>query len=167
MNRATQLASASPPSKASSPAALFKDKQRFAEDIAVNIKTKCLLKHHAEKDIIKLVAKYLDMEDEVTVSPSRCKRLTDLNIREKVWEFFHNVAEESTNTTYIAKLRISNKPLIQTDLPFKSTVRIVTNKRNRQFFQSIWLIVTKTIRELYSDYLHQNPLHRVSIVSFR
>ena len=52
------------------------------------------------------------------------RNLIPLTIRTSVWEIWHN-SYESTNTTQLVKLRLTDKSHIQLSLEFKSSVNVV------------------------------------------
>ena len=68
--------------------------------------------------------------------------------RVAVWEFQHEYCFESTNNTQLAKLRVTNRNKIQTNLEFSPSVTIV-KQRNKQFYQSIWKIAEKPYKVFY------------------
>ena len=57
-----------------------------------------------------------------------------------------------TITSRPAKMKINNQPKLRSGLPFIDTVELV-KARNVDHFQSQWLILNKTYRQLYSEYL--------------
>ena len=59
-------------------------------------------------------------------------KLTDLMTQQEVWKFWHDHSIPSTNTQQIAKLRVTDKPRIQSNLEYVSTV-ITVQQRNRAF----------------------------------
>ena len=59
-------------------------------------------------------------------------KLTYLMTQQEVWKFWHDQPILSTNTQQIAKLRVINKPRIQSNLEYVSTV-ITVQQRNRAF----------------------------------
>ena len=67
-----------------------------------------------------------------------------------------------TYTSRPAKLRTSDRPKIQNDLPYHDTVNIVKNKRNVQLFQSPWMILNKPVRELFHLFCNAHPMNEVS-----
>ena len=113
---------------------------------------------------MKLIAKYLALKDDVTLGNEYVSR-TPLATRQKVWNFWHAVSDESTNTTYLARLHVSEKPKCQIDLGFMSTVTKVI-KRNLQFYQSIWKTVSVPMFLLYKKYCEENSDHVVSKGTF-
>ena len=86
---------------------------------------------------------------------------TQYGMRLIVWEFWHQVSDESTMTTVLVRLRVSEQPACQNDLEYSSTVRIVT-KRNTEFNQSIWKTYWVPIVILHKKF-HQD--HAANIVS--
>ena len=78
--------------------------------------------------------------------------LTSRETLTKNWDFWHKHRTISTLTTRPAKLRISDRPKIQENFSFIDTVKVVTNERNIKLYESLWMLLEKTIRELYSIY---------------
>ena len=74
------------------------------------------------------------------------------------------MSEQSTITTALARLRVTEKPGCQQDLEYASTVRVVV-KRNRQFYQSIWMTLSVPIISLFKKYYEEN-MNYVSIGLF-
>ena len=70
------------------------------------------------------------------------RKLAYLMTRQEVWKFWHDQFIPSTNTQQIAKLRVIDKPRIQSNLEYVSTV-ITVQQRNRVFYQSIHQIAKK------------------------
>ena len=105
-----------------------------------------------------LALKQLGLYDQVRFlhKPSKAgRKLTDLITRQAIWKFWHDNSIESTNTKQIAKLRVTEKPHIQTNLEFVSTVTTV-RQRNRLFYQSIHKIVEVPFKELFVKYIKEN-----------
>ena len=92
--------------------------------IAKEIRNKCNAEGFQEKDILKLVIKYLGLYHEITVKPREGK-LTDFEMRQKVWNFWHENSDKSTNTTDVVCMQVDEKPCIQSGLPFMSLVHQV------------------------------------------
>ena len=118
----------------------------------------------SEKEVLKLVVKYLGLNAKVSFKPSR-REMTDFETRMLVWNFWHDNSSESTNTTDLTRLLITARPQIQEDLPLMSSVCEVV-KRNRSYFQSIWKTVTKTYAELHQTYNNTYPTNKVSYGTF-
>ena len=89
-----------------------------------------------------------------------------LEIREVVWNFWHNeeFLTESTLTSRPAKLR-TQKPKIQNDLQYKSSTT-TTFTRNHEYYEGQWLIFQMTYKELYVTYLERNPDQYISYGTF-
>ena len=47
------------------------------------------------------------------------------DVRKKMWDFWHEQSQESTNTKNLVSIKISEKPKIQEGLTFVSTVTFV------------------------------------------
>lgn len=136
----------------------------MAKSISADIRQSCNQLNLEEKDVLKLVIKYLGLNEEINIK-STDGQLTDFRSRELVWQFWHNCSEESTNTTDIKSIRQTDKPRIQSGLNFASTVTEVI-KRNRAYFQSIWKTVVKSYQELHQQFLNENPNNKVSYGTF-
>ena len=80
------------------------------------------------------------------------RKLTPIETRRAVWDFWHNNSTTSTITSRPAKLKLSDKPKIQNGLSFMDSVTLI-EQRHRTFCQSIWMITTLTLKELYQKYL--------------
>ena len=79
--------------------------------------------------------------------------------------YWHDHCFESTNTTQLAKLRVTDQNKIQTNLEFSPSVTIV-KQRNKQFYQSIWKIAEKPYQVLYRKFLISNSNFSLSWGSF-
>lgn len=146
---------------------LDKRRSRVAEEVAAKILVDCEKEKVSQKDVMALVIKHLQLQDQITVKPnSHDAKMTSFETREKVWQFYHENAQESTITTSLARIRLTGKPRIQDGLEFKSSVRTWKNQRGRQYYQNIWMTVLKTFRELHGLYNSMNPLNCVSLGTF-
>ena len=79
--------------------------------------------------------------------------MTDLLTRKNVWDFWHKTSTQSTLTSRPAKLKLSDKPKIQTHLQFCDAAIITNNRRGTKFYESPWMILEKPIREIYCQYI--------------
>ena len=61
------------------------------------------------------------------------RKMTSLETRQVVWNFWHDKSTHSTLMSRPARLKVSNKGKIQTSLDFVSTVYTVLNKRGISF----------------------------------
>ena len=113
-------------------------------------------------DVIKALVKILDLSDYLKFQsrkPSKAgRRLTPFEHRQSVWEYWHKVSSPSTLTSRPAKLKISDKNKIQSDLEYANTVNIVTNKRGISFYENLWWI-TQSPLKLYVEYLATNAYY--------
>ena len=71
----------------------------------------------------------------------------------------------STITSWPAKLRVSDKSHIKSELDFINTVNIIS-QRNRNFYESNWMINTKRYKQFYVEYLTSNNNKHVSMGTF-
>ena len=88
-----------------------------------------------------------------------------LSTRLCAWEFWHHVSDESTLTTVLARLRVTERPVVQEDLPFHGDVQKVLI-RNREFFKHQWSTYSVPVVELYQKYCRENPDKRLSLGKF-
>ena len=109
-------------------------------------------------EVLTLSLKQLAIYDQIkfTRKPPKAGRLlTLMEIRQNVWNYWHSNSQESTNTTNLARLHVTDKSHIQSGLEFVPTVS-VTRPRNRLFYQSIRKTVQVTYKELYVEYIHNH-----------
>ena len=119
-------------------------------------------------DVLTLTLKQLSIFDRSKFSRKPTRKGHSLLPRATcvaVWEFWHEHCFESTNTTQLAKLRVTDRNKIQTNLEFSSFVTIV-KQRNKQFYQSIWKIAEKPYKVLYQKFLISNSNFSLSWGSF-
>ena len=128
------------------------------------IQTECEAQGFQEKDVLKLVIKYLGLSNVVTLPP-KGGQLTKFETRQFVCDFWYKYSEDSTNTTDITSIRPNDKSRVQSGLSFASTVTEVI-KRNRSYYQGIWKTVVKTYRELFQQYLKEHPGNEVLYGTF-
>ena len=81
--------------------------------------------------------------------------------RKIIWHFYHDHATPPTNTSYPAKLKLSERNNIQTALYFADTTHIVVQRR-KQFYENNYL----TSQELYQLCMEKNPNNWVSHCPF-
>ena len=95
------------------------------------------------------------------------QKMTPLEIRRVVWDFWHSSenTSESTLKSRPAKIRVKDKPHIQAGLSFVDTVEII-KQPNRNFYQGQWKIINLTCIELYAKYLKANLNNHVSWGTF-
>lgn len=126
--------------------------------------TECQDKCIDSEGVMRLALKYLGLSDkfhQVKVYVGK----TPFETRNCVWTFWHEVSEESTITTALARLRASERHGCQADLEFVSTVKVVT-KRKRNFYVSIWMSYTVPVVDLYFKYCTRNPDYKISVGMF-
>ena len=120
-------------------------------------------------DILELLMRNLGSQNEFSrpTKPTKAwRKLTPMNVRIKVWEFWHVMNDVSTNTSRPVKLKVGDKPKIQEGLEFISSVSVMENKRHIQFYQSTWQTLNKTYKQLYIDFICENPDHVVGYGTF-
>ena len=92
--------------------------------------------------------------------------LTPLEVREAVWDFWHRESTASTLTSRPAKLKVTDKPKIQSNLRFIDTVNII-KQRNQNFYENIWFVTMLiTYKKLFDKYCHENPDNSVGSSTF-
>ena len=121
-------------------------------------KVKDEIKDFPDEEQVELMPsalKKLDLYDAIQLNkkPTKAGRKSiPLQLRKRIWNFWHTSSQQSTLTTHISKLRVSDKPKIQEGLDFVDSVTI--NKyRNCFFYESIKHTVTTTYRKLYTKFL--------------
>ena len=106
-------------------------------------------------DLMTSALKKLDLHDAIKLNkkPSKAgRKYIPLELRKRVWKFWHDSSQQSTLTTKNPTLRVSDKPKIQEGLDFVDSVTII-KKRNRFFYESIKHTVSATSRKLYAKFL--------------
>ena len=88
------------------------------------LQQECQEKDVEAQDVMKLTLKYLEL-DKIFVMVKTYIGKTPYETRLCVWEFWHEISEESTITTRLARLRDIERHGCQRDLDFKSTVTTV------------------------------------------
>ena len=129
--------------------------------IATLVTDECEKKDLQPMKVMKLALKYLGLSESFVASTLYVPK-TQFETRNCVWQFWHTISEESTITTALARLRVSERHGCQQDLEHIPTVRIV-KKRNRDFYISIWKTYSVPAVVLYKKYCLENP---ISIVSY-
>ena len=97
---------------------------------------------------------------------TRGRKPRSAHLKRLVWQYWHDQSSPSAMSTKVTCIRCNNKPKIQLGLIFADTVKKERNKRNIQCYVSTWMLVNMTYRELYMDYLRQNPSETLSFGSF-
>ena len=142
-------------------------KQKFAKKITETVNS-FNLSVDDQVDVLTLTLKQFSVLDRSKFLRKRTRKGHSLLPRATcvaVWEFWHEHCFESTNTTQLAKLRVTNRNKIQTNLEFSPSVTIV-KQRNKQFYQSIWKIAEKPYQVLYRKFLISNSNFSLSWGSF-
>ena len=93
------------------------------------------------------------------------RKMIPLPIRHIVWDFWHKNSSPSTITSRPAKLKVTDRHHIQSDLDFVDTV-IQIKQRNRNFYLNHWFIMADTIQNLWFKYQSQHSECPVSIGTF-
>ena len=143
-------------------AARRKLRSRVAHKVADLIKDSKFQSSDDELDSMILSLKKLDLIEKMKerlndhkVDSKGGRKRTPFQTCNGIWKFWHRNATTSTITSRPAKLRIGNRPKLQNGLPFIDTVEF-KKVRNVDHFQSQWLILNKTYRDLYNEYVKSN-----------
>ena len=112
-----------------------KRKSRLAKEVFQAFTRKGFTKMAKEDqvDILELLMRNLGLQNEFSrpTKPTKAgRKLTPMNVRIKVWEFWHVMSDASTNTSWPAKLKVGDKPKIQQGLEFILSVSVMENKRH-------------------------------------
>ena len=110
-------------------------------------------------EVMTLALKQLGLYDQVRFlqKPMKAARkLTDLITRQVIWKFWNDNSVESTNTTQKTKLRVTDKPCIQKNLEFVSTLTTIRNKIVPFTKVYIHKIVEIPLKELFVKYMKEN-----------
>ena len=92
--------------------------------IATLVTDECEKKDLQPMKVMKLALKYLGLSESFVASTLYVPK-TPFETRNCVWQFWHTISEESTITTALARLRVSERHGCQQDLEHIPTVRIV------------------------------------------
>ena len=140
---------------------------KVADDIYKNIGK---LPLEEQVSVLEAALKKLHLYDHINKQKIKNKRvtgrqMTSFEIRKKVWTFLHNRATPSTITSRPSKLRVDDKPKIQTNLDFVDTCSVIT-QRNCFFYESNWFVVQETLHNLYNEYINNFSVQHVSFGTF-
>ena len=93
------------------------------------------------------------------------RKLTSLETRQKVWQFWHDNSTQSTLSSKPARLPVQDKPKIQTSLQFKDCV-LQKSKRGISSLVTTWQTTERSYNELLTIYNLANPTNTVSYGTF-
>ena len=127
----------------------------MVQEICTNIHKGCQKYQVNQRDVLKLVVKYLRLCNEIIFDNDFVVCLP-LATREAVWKFWVSNSDESTLTTHLAKMCVADKSKCQLDLKYVSTVKVVTI-RGRKFCQSIWKVTFDQLLYMYQKHCQGNP----------
>ena len=96
---------------------------------------------------------------------TRGRKQLPLETRQAIWEFWYNNSSTSTITSRPAKNRVDSIPKLQQGLQYHDGVKEVINKRNVEIFESPWMIVQETVRQLHKEFTETTEIP-VSIGTF-
>ena len=145
-------------------------KSRLAEDHSNFVQNWNLLNEKDIVDVVLLSLQNLGLGDELDKALDRIntndksigRKMTKFETRKLIWDFFHSNATPSTITSRPAKLKVSERPKIQSGF---DTTNIVTQRR-MQFYEYSWMMVHTTHAELYQKYIISHPDHIISPGTF-
>ena len=120
-----------------------------------------------EVDVLKLSLKQLGVYKMLQSErkPTKLGRaMTSLETRAKVWDFWHDsqIVSASTLTSRPAKMKVGDRPKIQSGLPFDKVPITIVQVRKRPYYEAPWLTLECPLKELYANYIKENPNHYVS-----
>ena len=122
-----------------------------------------------EVELLRLTVTQRGLEDmfrsEFVRKPTKAgRKLTSFETRSKVLDFWHNkeYITESTITTRLARMRITERPKIQSGLPLNKVPVDVRSIRNVPYYEAQRLIFDRPLKELYLCYLKKHPDNYVS-----
>ena len=144
-----------------------KHKSWLADGLATYIKD-LNLNENDEMEVITLSLKNIGLLDKLRFlkKPTKSgRKLTPLVTRQAIWDYWHKKSTLSAITSWPAKLKLTDKPCIQTSLDFVDTVRII-QQRNVNFYKKIWSITNETVKVLYHKFLNENPGIKISYGTF-
>ena len=93
------------------------------------------------------------------------RKLTPLVTSQTIRDYWHKKSAPSTITLRPEKLKLTDKPRIQTSLDFVDTVRII-EQRNVSFYENIWSVTNETVKVLYHKFLNENLGIKISCGTF-
>ena len=160
----------------------------FAKDLPNSPKSRMKKRYYIEKSYNVIKSYDLNTEEEIAVSEGVTQRLkrkythdgeappprkvicrgrkaVPLLTKKLVWDFWHEMSTETSDTFRPAKLRCTLKPKIQTDLDYHSAITIIS-QRNKSFFQSMWRINQETIAKLHQNFLKDHPMNFICYGNF-
>ena len=89
-------------------------------------------------------------------SETRGRKPLPVRTRKLVWDFWHKKSSVSTNTSHPAKLCFDRRTNI--DLEFAECVKAAVNKRRTKLYESPWMIVENTTRELHAEFQRESNI---------
>ena len=142
---------------------ICKRKSRFGDGLATYIKD---LNSNENDDIevITLSLKNIGLLDKLRLLKKPTKTDTISNYAGNLGL----LAQKNTPfkiTSRPAKLKLTNKPRIQTSIDFVDTVRTI-QLRKVSFYENIWSITNETVKVLYHKFLNENPGIKISYGTF-
>ena len=93
------------------------------------------------------------------------RKLTPLDTRKQVWNYWHNKSTHSSLTSRPAELKIIDRRKIQSDLQLVDTTNIIV-QRGKHYYEINWRMVNIPYKEMYHEYLASHSEEHVSYGSF-
>ena len=126
------------------------------------------LEQNDKAEVFEIARKRMNLQTALKFvkKPSKSgRKLTPMETRQKIWDFYHRKSLPSTITSRPAKLRCTDIPKIQLGLGFVDTMTIII-QRNKKYYQSIHHVLNQSIKVLYQDFVKAYPNHPVSYGTF-
>ena len=146
-------------------------KSRLAEEL-VDLCKSWNLASADTVDILVLSLKKMNIQEEVISRlhskqnpENRGRKITELETRKTVWDFYHQNAYPSTNSSRPARLKVSERNPIQKGLDFVDTTTII-QQRNKPFYENNWMMLHMSYQELYNKFSNEKKDTKVSVGSF-
>ena len=119
------------------------------------------LNENNEIEVIILFLKNIGLPDKVRFLQKNPTKIGLLAI----WDYWYKKSTPSTITLPPAKLKLTDKPCIQTSPHFVDTVKII-QQRHVSFSENIWSITNETVKVLHHKFLNENPVIKISYGTF-
>ena len=144
-----------------------RQRKQYYSDKLVNSVKSFQLSEVDEKNVVIHALKSLRLYVKIKsmqLQKNQGRKLTSLQTRILVWEYWHDCSQETSDTTHPAKLRKGNRSKIQSGLVFSASVNII-QQRGKEFYESMWRISRQTT-DLHKKYLDTYPANPVSLWTF-
>ena len=147
-----------------------KRKSRLAEDLTHFIESWQIRKKRDILGVVLLSLKKLELSEKLEKKFQKNKYVTgrkmaSFQARKIIWDFYHDQATPSTNTSRPAKQKVSERNNIQTGLDFVDNATVIL-QRGKQFYENNWMMLHETYQELYKNYIEKYCNNKVSHGTF-